>query len=261
MTRQILIPERITETIRTLRLRILERFPESSLASVCGQLLEIAEQSTRRSQWISKPIWWLRIIGFTLILAIVVLLVALPISVTWKRDAGLSFAEFVQVSEAGLNELVILGALVFFLARLETRIKRTRALQAVHELRSLAHIIDMHQLTKDPERLMHKSAFGRGASPKLDMTLFQLKRYLDYCSEMLSLVGKIAALYVQRFDDGVTIQSVNDVESLTTGLSRKIWQKIMILHELELAKPSGLPGSIEPTSPPAASLPPATSPG
>src|SRR5258708_24597219 len=34
-----------------------------------------------------------------------------------------------------------------------SRIKRARALKAMHELRSLAHIIDMHQLTKDHESL------------------------------------------------------------------------------------------------------------
>jgi hypothetical protein len=237
MVGQILIPERITATIGVLRQRILERFPQSSLATVCQQLLEIAEQSTRRSIWISRPIWWIRISGFLLILLILGTLIAIPVSMGWRADAEWSFAEFVQVSEAGLNEIVILGALIFFLARLETRIKRNRALQAVHELRSIAHIIDLHQLTKDPERLLLTNQFGLGVSPKLDMTVFQLKRYLDYCSEMLSLVGKIAALYVQRFDDAVTIQSVNDVESLTTGLSRKIWQKIMILHEFELAQP------------------------
>ena len=33
------------------------------------------------------------------------------------------------------------------------------------------------------------------------MTPFQLSRYLNYCSEMLSLTGKIAAVYIQRFDD------------------------------------------------------------
>jgi len=54
--------------------------------------------------------------------------------------------------------------------------------------------------------------------------------YLDYCSEMLSLIGKLAALYVQKFDDPVALAAVNEVEDLTTGLSRKIWQKIMILN-------------------------------
>jgi hypothetical protein len=35
---------------------------------------------------------------------------------------------------------------------------------------------------------------------------------------------------VQKFDDPVALVAVNEVEELTTGLSRKIWQKIMILN-------------------------------
>ena len=49
---------------------------------------------------------------------------------------------------------------------------------------------------------------------------------------MLSLTGKIAALYVQDFEDGVVLAAVNEVEDLTTGLSRKIWQKLMILYRV-----------------------------
>ena len=67
------------------------------------------------------------------------------------------------------------------------------------------------------------------SSPTRRMTQFELGRYLDYCSEMLSLTGKVAALYVQQFDDGVALQAVNEIEDLTTGLSRKIWQKLMIV--------------------------------
>jgi hypothetical protein len=63
---------------------------------------------------------------------------------------------------------------------------------------------------------------------KLDA--FLLGRYLDYCSELLALTGKIAAVYLNHFDDPVMVSSVNEVETLTTDLSRKIWQKIMILH-------------------------------
>lgn len=68
------------------------------------------------------------------------------------------------------------------------------------------------------------------SSPKRNLSAPELTRYLDYCSEMLSLIGKLAAMYVQKFDDPVALDAVNDVEELTTGLSRKIWQKIMILN-------------------------------
>jgi hypothetical protein len=133
--------------------------------------------------------------------------------------------------EAGINDIVLVGAAIFFLITFETRYKRGRALKSLHELRSIAHIIDMHQLTKDPERITNKHYFMTGTSPKTTMTRFELRRYLDYCSEMLSLTGKIAALYVQDFNDSVALASVNEVETLCTGLSRKIWQKVLILQE------------------------------
>jgi hypothetical protein len=63
-----------------------------------------------------------------------------------------------------------------------------------------------------------------------DLTNEQLMRYLDYCAEMLSLTGKLAALYAQYFPDATVVAAVNDVEQLTTNLSRKIWQKIVLVQ-------------------------------
>ena len=147
-----------------------------------------------------------------------------------------SFADFVTLLEAGINDVVLIGAAIFFLLTIETRYKLARALKALHELRSIAHVIDMHQLTKDPHRITQKgkSVFVPGReSPKLNMTPFLLRRYLDYCSEMLSLTGKIAAVYNQAFDDGVATAAASELESLTTGLSSKIWQKILILESTD----------------------------
>jgi hypothetical protein len=71
------------------------------------------------------------------------------------------------------------------------------------------------------------------------MTPFQLNRYLDYCSDALALISKIAALYVQGFQDPVLLDAVDDVEDLTAGFSRKIWQKITILENLRRALHGG----------------------
>ncbi len=65
--------------------------------------------------------------------------------------SGLS--DFVQGVEAGINDLVFLGIAIYFLASIEGRLKRRTALRRIHQLRSIAHIVDMHQLTKDPEYL------------------------------------------------------------------------------------------------------------
>ena len=62
------------------------------------------------------------------------------------------------------------------------------------------------------------------------MSAPELGRYLDYCSELLSVTSKLAALLVQYFNDEVVLGAVNEIETLTTGLSGKIWQKIRLLE-------------------------------
>ncbi len=142
-------------------------------------------------------------------------------------ESGLSklAGELLKVAEE-----TVAPAILFFQSW-ENRIKRKRALKAVHELRAMAHIVDMHQLTKDPESYFAPSS-AAAAPAKRRMTPFELNRYLDYCSETLALVSKIAALYVQDFQDPVLLDAVDDIEDLVAGFSRKIWQKITILETL-----------------------------
>ena len=49
---------------------------------------------------------------------------------------------------------------------------------------------------------------------------------------MLAVLSKIAALYVQHFEDETVLCAVDEVENLVSGLSRNIWQKITILDRL-----------------------------
>lgn len=94
--------------------------------------------------------------------------------------------------------------------------------------RSLVRIVDMHQLTKDPDTVLRERKVT-ASSPTRALTPFELGRYLDYCSELLSVTSKVAALYAQQLEDPVILDAVNEVESLTVGLSAKIWQKLVIL--------------------------------
>lgn len=222
-------PEHITRTIAQLRDRIQERFPGSGLGKVAEELQRIGGEAVARSQWIARPLLPLRVgIGLLVaLLASVILLSLTHLNVTKMWE---SFSDFVQAIDAGINDVVFIGIAIFFLVTLEGRIKRRRALKAIHELRALAHIIDMHQLTKDPEIILTGGPATK-SSPKRTMTTFEMSRYLDYCSEMLSLIGKVAALYAQRFNDAVALSAVDEIEDLTTGLSRKIWQKIMLINQ------------------------------
>ena len=145
------------------------------------------------------------------------------------ENEQVTIPEILQAIEAATSEIIILGAGLAFLFTIEIRVKRRRGFQALHELRAMAHIIDMHQLTKDPARLNNTTAIWTPVSPQPGLDAFLLSRYLDYCSEMLAILGKVAALYAQRFADPVLLAGVDEIETLTSGLSRKIWQKIMII--------------------------------
>jgi len=137
----------------------------------------------------------------------------------------------------------MVGVAVFFLVTLETRVKRRRALDALHELRVIAHIIDMHQLTKDPERVAGPGGDTQ-SSPRRSLAPAELGRYLDYCSEMLSLANKVAALFVQRMNDPQVLAAVDEVSGLTNGLSSKIWQKLTILDAEMQARRGRLAGGV-----------------
>jgi hypothetical protein len=138
-------------------------------------------------------------------------------------------AESVQDIEASINTLLLAGLGLIALLRAEETIKRKRVFRELHGLRSLIHVIDTHQLTKDPN-VLSAGYKPTARSPPRIADRFELERYLDYCSEMLSVTGKIAALFAQSVNDAVVIEAVNDIEELGTNLSRKIWQKIALIE-------------------------------
>jgi hypothetical protein len=219
--------EKIIETVKELHHRIEERFPGSGLGKVIAELQQVAEETVERTRWIQRPHLLLRCVAVMLSLGIVVLLTFLVAHI--KQFNFDDFTNSVQALDSSIGSVVFVGAAILFFINWEHRIKRDRA---------LAHIVDMHQLTKDPESYAGQgqhTARGR----KRAMSPFELNRYLDYCSDALALISKIAALYVQGFQDPVLLDAVDDVEDLTAGFSRKIWQKITILENLRRALHGG----------------------
>lgn len=220
---RVLDPEKTIGTLHTLSNRIEERFPQASLGCVCRELLSIARETHSRVQWAGSSLLLIRVA------ALFIVGIGIGCLMWGIRYIRIQGNPGLEELDAGANAIVLLGASIFFLFSLESRIKRHRILTALHELRSISHVIDMHHLTKDPSQIVIPLTRRTPSSPRRSLTPFQLVRYLDYCSELLSLVGKLAALYAQSTSDPVVLQAVNDIEQLTNGLARKIWQKIMML--------------------------------
>ncbi len=232
----------LVATIAALRRRIDERFPGAGLGDVAANLQALAERHAARSAAIRAPVWTLRL-GSWLLLAAG--LGAVAWAMLQQRGAARAddwqWTDTLDVLEKSLSSMFFLTAAGVYVASVETRARRQRCLHALRELRALAHLVDLHQLTKDPDRLLRPGP-DTASSPERPLTPFLMARYLDYCSEMLALVGKLAALYAE-FPDPVVLDGIDDVEDLTTGLARKVWQKIAMLPHADGQPPKPPPAS------------------
>jgi hypothetical protein len=223
-------PALIIDTAAALERRIEARFPASGLRKVAAELVALAGDLSKAAKALEAPIRWLRVVVVATIIVGAAVFIFIGTALPFERlSAGADISEAVQGIEASLNTVLLTGLGLLALVRVEERIKRRRVFRALHGLRSLIHVIDMHQLTKDPAAL--SAGFRRTKeSPDRITNPDDLARYLDYCSEMLSITGKVAALFAQSVNDAVVIEVVNDVEELGSNLSRKIWQKITLIE-------------------------------
>jgi hypothetical protein len=224
--------DEVIKTAIILQSRVAERFPERGLTREANRLGQYAQALATEARSLAKRnilaelfIGALAILGFGGTVFILARIPWIEIEFAKKQE----FFQAMQGISAAIHVAVSVGLVVFFVASRETRAKRKKALRGLESLRAFAHVIDSHQMNKDPAVIMANLPPTR-SSPYRDLGGGELLRYLSYCSEMLSLVSKFAALYAQNFPDPVVLKAVNDIEELTSALSNKIWQKILILH-------------------------------
>jgi hypothetical protein len=219
--------DKLIETVEKIRDRIAERFPDSGLSRVAAEVVQITRDAVVRAKAISEPNWWLR---GGLVLLVVIAGAGIGAYVQTQQHDRPPWQRVLHFLDEAKGSAAVLVAAAVFLVTLETRLKRRRAVQAVHELRSIAHIIDMHQLAKDPDRLGHPTRpIDSGGRP---MDADAMGRYLHYCTELLAVLSKVGQLYVQDFPDTAALAAVDHFEGLSVGLSGKIWQKLMILDRI-----------------------------
>ncbi|CAN7213798.1 hypothetical protein [Mesorhizobium sp. LjRoot246] len=242
-------PKLIIETAERLEERIADRFPNAGLRGVAAELVSLSRDLAKAAKALEEPIWWLRGLIVAAFVAGVLVFVFVGTILPIDRLSGTHDAlQSVQGIEASINTVILAVLGLLALIRTEERIKRKRVFRQLHGLRSLIHVIDMHQLTKDPA-VLSASFKPTSHSPARITNAADLARYLDYCSEMLSITGKIAALFAQSVNDAVVIDGVNDIENLASNLSRKIWQKITLIDGRPARQSAPAPGPASQAAP------------
>lgn len=216
--------DKVTAAIELLRLRVQERFPTANLLNVCNELKELSNNAKANIQHLNKPYVYFRII-FSFLIILTIVLITYTIWHISSQDLPSNFQSFIATSEALMNELVMIGAAFYFIGKFENSLKQKKILYALQELRTIIHVIDLHQLTKDPAPILQNNTEH---SPERALSKSELNRYLDYCSEMLSLTSKVAATYGFNCNDQIVLDTIHNIEVLSGTLSNKIWQKITI---------------------------------
>lgn len=225
----------VHETVDRLQERIAARFPERNLVKVAVELGELVDEVAGTGPRLRRRLTVARLVSR--ILMVILIMAAIAVFI-WALASSLGNGSLAQpdtllpLLDSTISDIVFAGLAVFFLYSLPDRLVRTETLRLLHRLRSMAHIIDMHQLSKDPERLRPEYQPTTASRPPLGMGPEELIHYLDYCSELLSMVGKAAALCAEESRDAVVLDTVSTIEDLTVNLSRKIWQKITIVNAL-----------------------------
>jgi len=223
----------VADTVGRLEARIRARFPDRRLGNVAAELGTAVpeihdgfEHSKARRQQVRLLS---RAAGIVVVLLALVAL-ALALRDAFTRGPTNSF-DWVPLAESLINVLVFTALAVFFLWAMPERLERRTLLDLLHRLRSLAHVVDMHQLDKDPEQARSDYTPTSKSPQSRIMNAEDLHHYFDYCSELVSLIAKTAALCAERTSDPVVLNTVSEIETLAAQMSGKIWQKISLLPE------------------------------
>jgi hypothetical protein len=225
-----LVADHVGATVDQLERRIRARFGDRGLTRAAKDLRRLVDEVQTEAGQSHRRFLRTTLASRTVSVVIVVAtLAALFFSGRSAVIDGLDTAsDWIPWVESVINDLVFAAIAVLFLWAFPERRERRTLLGLLHRLRSLAHVIDMHQLSKDPEQV--SPTYTRTAeSVTHGLDADQLHHYLDYCSEMLSLTAKTAALCAEHSTDEVVLETIATLETLTTELSNKIWQKISLL--------------------------------
>src|SRR5579862_6931906 len=125
----------IVDTCRTTHERVTQRFTDSGLSKIAGEILTVSEEAADLTAWLAKPNLPLRTLGGIGIVSIFLIIISVAMHLKLQMSVG-NIGEFLQGLDAGINELAVVGVVTYFFMSLETRIKRARALKALRDLRS-----------------------------------------------------------------------------------------------------------------------------
>src|SRR5258707_9356286 len=92
----------IVQTCRAAQERIAERFVNSGLSKVAGEILTVSEQAAGLSAWLAKPHLPLRTLAGLGIVSIFIIIISVAVHIKVQMAVG-GIPEFLQGLDAAIN--------------------------------------------------------------------------------------------------------------------------------------------------------------
>ncbi|MFC1657329.1 hypothetical protein ACFL2P_02000 [Candidatus Moduliflexota bacterium] len=114
--------DKVVETVEKLQGRIAERFPNSGLSELCGQLQDVARQSKSRAASIAKPNTLLRAVVAATVLGLLASFVYIVVELNILESRFPTGLELIQLFEPAKNIVFVVGVAILFAFTLENRL-------------------------------------------------------------------------------------------------------------------------------------------
>ena len=236
--------ETLREALAALRNRIVAREQQTPEHREFEPLIGLADECKLLAAGAGgveigakRPVTWLRAFALVATLvagaagvALAVIVVVFSIHI-FSSSGDQAATEKLPALQAAVGLIIVLMGAVVSLWAFERRTQRKGLLGTLHDIRALAHRIDLLQLSKPTEHYVVQGP-STDASPSQVMSDFEFSRFLIYCRALLSWLGKIAALHARRIEDPVVLSAVDDVDALTARLQQNIGQRLLLLRAM-----------------------------
>ena len=221
-------PKKLCKTIHSLEVIVAEKFPERSFRKTILELSKVAKEAKELSYKLSGKhvVAWTIIIAAPIVLLCAISYLFIVYAHFSSDEAQTGILEYSDTLDLFVNLIVLSVMGSYALFRQYRLRRRKRAMQILHKLRSIAHVIDLTQHGKNYQFIVDTQDHKSDKYISLDDCI----QYLTYSSQALSLTSKVAAILIEDYNDNTVIASVCEIESLCTGISLKIWQKIETLQ-------------------------------
>ncbi|MDP6891073.1 MAG: hypothetical protein QF471_07060 [Phycisphaerales bacterium] len=148
------------------------------------------------------------------------------------KEPSVTLHDSIEMLDGLFNYLVSSALGVYVCWQLAAWLRRRKPLKVLHNIRSLAQIMDQLQ--------SNKTVIDRG---EVSLSLAQRVHYLEATERSITIAGKIASTLLINHNDRIIIDEVTEIEQACNSMAIRIWQKIAVLNQQRLAEGSWQQGT------------------